>query len=221
MVLKLYGAARAVGATLGVVVTLIEKHIPFEVVPFDMPAGAHKRPEYLAIHPFGQVPAIDDDGFILFECRAICRYLAEKYPDQGTRKLVPTDLKAKALFEQGASIEFANFHPYASKIYMEGLSKPRRGLQKDQVVYDDSLGGILLLCNIYGLILAKQKFIGGDELTLADLFHVSFGSLLAAAGCDLMTTKGPNVARWWADVMSRPSLARFPAGADITSIASY
>jgi glutathione S-transferase len=48
----------------------------------------------------------------LCESRAICRYLAEKYADKGTA-LVPMHLKEKALFEQAASFEFANFHPHA------------------------------------------------------------------------------------------------------------
>jgi glutathione S-transferase len=52
--------------------------------------------------------------------------LEAKYPDQGT-KLAPasSDLKAKALFEQAASIESANFDPYASKIFVEGVYKPQ------------------------------------------------------------------------------------------------
>ncbi|KAJ7628141.1 glutathione S-transferase [Mycena polygramma] len=220
MVLKLYGAPRAVGSTLGVAVALVEKKIPFEFVAVDVVNGAHKLPEYLALHPFGQVPVIDDDGFILYESRAICRYLAEKYRDQGMA-LIPTEVKAKALFEQAASIEFANFHPYASVIYMEGLSKPRRGIAKNEAAYDSAVAQLSAKLDVYEVILGKQRFLGGDEFTLADLFHVSFGSLLGAAGCDLMTSKGPNVARWWAAVSSRPSLTRFAGGVPVTSIDSY
>jgi glutathione S-transferase len=103
MALKLYGSSRAVGTTLAVAMTLSEKHVPFEMVPLDLANRAHKSPAYLAIQPFGQFPAIvrlepffvingflyarsrqDDDGFILYESRAICRYLAEKYAEQGT-----------------------------------------------------------------------------------------------------------------------------------------
>ncbi|KAJ6451232.1 hypothetical protein C8R47DRAFT_1061965 [Mycena vitilis] len=65
---------------------------------------------------------IDDDGFILCESRAICRYLADKYSDQGT-PLSPSDLKVRALVEQAASFEFANFHPAATKVAMELLGK--------------------------------------------------------------------------------------------------
>lgn len=61
----------------------------------------------------------DDDGFILYEPRAICRYLAEKYADQGTA-LLPEGLKQKALFEQAASVEYSTFFPAVSKVVEEG-----------------------------------------------------------------------------------------------------
>lgn len=64
----------------------------------------------------------DDDGFILFESRAIGRYVATKYSNQGI-SLIPTDLKANAKFEQGASIETADFDPSASSFAFEKVFK--------------------------------------------------------------------------------------------------
>ncbi len=45
----------------------------------EMFSDAMKRPEYLAIHPLGTVPAIEDDGFVLWETSAILQYLDAKY----------------------------------------------------------------------------------------------------------------------------------------------
>lgn len=67
--------------------------------------------------------AQDDDGFILYESRAICRYLSEKYADQGT-PLYPRDLKQRALVEQGAAVEMASFDPPAMSIRIEKFVKP-------------------------------------------------------------------------------------------------
>ncbi|KAJ7144162.1 hypothetical protein C8R44DRAFT_601497 [Mycena epipterygia] len=104
MVLTLYGLSRPVGSTAAVAMTLIEKQIPFQVVAFDLATLAHQAPEHLTRNPFDKVPVIDDDGFILYESRVIGGYLIQKYPANGSQNLVPTELAAKARFEQAASI---------------------------------------------------------------------------------------------------------------------
>ncbi|KAJ6600868.1 thioredoxin-like protein [Mycena sp. CBHHK59/15] len=90
MVLKFFGSPFST-CTQRVAAVLIEKKVPFEFVPIDMTKGAHKSAEHIAKQPFGQIP--DDDGYILYESRTICRYTVEdKYPDQET-KLVPSDIQ--------------------------------------------------------------------------------------------------------------------------------
>jgi glutathione S-transferase len=64
----------------------------------------------------------DDEGFILYESRAIARYIEKKYASQGT-PLIPTELKANALFEQAASIETSYYYPYARGAAHEALFK--------------------------------------------------------------------------------------------------
>ncbi|KAK7444065.1 hypothetical protein VKT23_015463 [Stygiomarasmius scandens] len=203
MALKLYGHPNST-CTKRVATVLHEKKIPHELVTVDY--AKIKEPEYLEKQPFGQVPYLDDDGFILYESRAICRYLEAKFPNQGP-KLVPSasDLKATALFEQAASIEVANFDPFASKAGFEAIIKGWIGLTKDQAAYDQAISTLSTKLDGYERILAKQKYLAGDEITLADFFHLPYGELLAQGGSDLLTSKGPNVARWWKDVSSRAS----------------
>lgn len=73
MVLKLYGSAMS---TARVLVTILEKELPYELILVDISKGEHKTEEYKKLQPFGKVPVLDDDGFLMFESRAICRYLA-------------------------------------------------------------------------------------------------------------------------------------------------
>jgi glutathione S-transferase len=58
MVLKLYTGVYAGGGAVLVALILAEKNIPFEHVLVDMAKGENKTPEFLAKHPFGQVPVI-------------------------------------------------------------------------------------------------------------------------------------------------------------------
>jgi glutathione S-transferase len=60
----------------------------------------------------------DDDGFILFETSAICKYIAKKYANQGESLLPPEgDLKAEALIDQAASIFAASVVPPTMEIF--------------------------------------------------------------------------------------------------------
>ena len=56
------------------------------------------------------------------ESRAIYRYIAEKYVGQG-RALIPSELKAKAIFEQALSVDKDNFEALAAKAVYEKVSK--------------------------------------------------------------------------------------------------
>ena len=65
MVLKLYGIYRSPLVRL-VAAICLEKQVPFELVSVDLANGEHKSPEYLAKHPYGQVPYIVCDSLNLF-----------------------------------------------------------------------------------------------------------------------------------------------------------
>ncbi|KAF8150160.1 glutathione S-transferase [Crassisporium funariophilum] len=201
MVLKLYGMASA-GGTRAVAAVLIAKEVPFEFVEVDLKKKEHKTPEYLKMNPFGQIPLIDDDGFVLYEQRAIGRYIAEKYANQGV-PLIPTELKAKALFEQAASVETANFHTHAMQAVMEKFYKPMMGKETDMNVYNAAIASLSQKLDVYDAILSKQKYLAGDEISLVDLWHLPVGSSLPSAGSDILETK-PNVARWFKEVNEFP-----------------
>jgi glutaredoxin len=87
--------------TQRVLTALYEKGVPYELITIDFSKAEHKSEKYMKLQPFGKVPVLDDDGFIMFESRAISKYIAKKYAGQGT-SLMPAedDLKAYGLFEQ-------------------------------------------------------------------------------------------------------------------------
>ena len=148
MVLKLYGLHASHFVRL-VAAVLIEKKVPFEFVKVELSKGEQKTPEFLAKHPFGQVPLIvchsflncltafltynysifllrwlgqDDDGFIVYETRAICFYIASKYPNQGT-PLLPTGLKVTTLYQQAVFVEASHINAHAEQATQEMIYK--------------------------------------------------------------------------------------------------
>ncbi|KAG6906024.1 hypothetical protein DXG01_016252 [Tephrocybe rancida] len=202
MVLKLYGSPFST-CSKRVATVLLEKEVPFELIEIDLAKQEQKMPAYMEKQPFGQLPYIDDDGFILYESRAICRYIATKYASQGT-KLLPTDLKEYALLEQAASVEQSHFNPPAEGAVSENIFKPFRGQAPDPTVFEAHVKTLDAKLDVYDAILSKQRYLAGDEITLVDLFHIPYGAMLEVAGSNIMYSK-PNVARWFKDLTSRPS----------------
>ncbi|KAH7883396.1 glutathione S-transferase [Phlebopus sp. FC_14] len=204
MTLKLYGSDKSTCTRL-VALICKEKEIPYEFIPIDLLSGGQKEPFFVEKQPFGQVPYIDDNGFILYESRAIARYLIKKYPSQGTQGLIPTEPQAEALFEQAASIEVHNFNRFASPVVYERLVKRLRGLPIDEAKVAESLAILNAKLDIYELILGKQEYLAGNTVTLADLSHLPHGTLLEPAGYGDLLTSRPNVAKWWNKISSRPA----------------
>lgn len=212
MVVKVYGFV-ASGPTQIAVLTLKELGVPYEFVAVDAASLEHKSPTYLKKQPFGQVPYIDDDGFILFEGRAIARYLVQKYgPDSG---LIPKGLKENALFEQAASVEVANFSPHALGLALEKFFNPIFfGVPTNEAKAEEHLRAFEEKLKVYDVILGKQKYVAGDNFTLADLFHLPFGSSAIKHAKFKGFDDYPNVNRWWNDITSRPSYKEVWAGVE-------
>jgi glutathione S-transferase len=53
--------------------------IPWEKIPVNSKARENKRPEFLALNPRGQIPVLDDDGFVVWDSSSILVYLARKH----------------------------------------------------------------------------------------------------------------------------------------------
>lgn len=63
---KVYGPPMST-AVSRVLACLLEKDVNFQLLPVNMSKGEHRTPEFLKLHPFGQVPAFQDaDNISLF-----------------------------------------------------------------------------------------------------------------------------------------------------------
>jgi len=76
--------------------------------------------------------------------------------------LIPTDPKARAKFEQAASIEYAQFDPIARGIIVERVFKHYRGLPADEERVKELIPQLESKLDVYEVILNKQKYLAGD-----------------------------------------------------------
>ncbi len=168
--------------------TLLETQTPYEMNAIDFAKGQHKAEPHVSRQPFGQVPAIDDDGFALFESRAICRYLSAKANDA----LVPVTLRDRALMDQWLSVEQTNFSPHAMKfIFHHVFKRPQ-----EQAVLDTAQAALELAFAALSKPLSTQPFLVGDKLTLADIGYLPYLELLPVTPVQSSLEKFPHALAW-------------------------
>ena len=73
-------------------IALSEKQIAHELVVVDMVARKHREQPYLSLNPYGRVPTLEEDGFVLYESTSILNYLEATHP---TPALVPAAAGAR------------------------------------------------------------------------------------------------------------------------------
>ncbi|KAF7290425.1 hypothetical protein HMN09_01300600 [Mycena chlorophos] len=210
MVVKLYGRVYPRAGTGLVALILNEKQVPFELIETD--SAASKTDAHLARNPFGLVPVLEDDGVFIYETRAICRYIVDKYPAYGPRLAPGSDSSAaeRAKFEAAACVEAMTFFAKVVELGREVLKKPAQGLPKDDARIAQLLVEFGATLDAYEKILSAQAYLTGDEISLVDLFHLitmpTFREERAGAqGMDhLADERRPNVMRWWKSVTSYP-----------------
>jgi len=199
--MKLYGHPMST-CTRKVLTVLEEKGHQAEFVLVDLMKGEHKRDEHLARQPFGVVPVMDDDGFWLYESRAMVRYLDEKL--SGAR-LTPSDPRERALMEQWISVEYSYFSPKAMKIVMEMIFHRMAGQAPDMAVVQKAREDAGKVLDVAERTLARQDYFGGKMFSLADVSWMPYVQyLFAAESGDLVTSRSATRA-WWERVSARPS----------------
>lgn len=184
-----------------------EKGAGYELVEIDIMQGAHKAPEYLARHPFGRVPAFEHDGFALYETSAITRYLDAVLPGQS---LTPADPKGAARMQQViAVVDSYAYGAMISAIVIQRVVMPMVGGTTDEAVIAAAMPTAEVSLKALEELLGSQAFLAGDMLSLADLHLAPVMAYFTATpeGQGLMPGY-PGLARWWAAISARPSMAK-------------
>jgi glutathione S-transferase len=162
-------------------------------------AGAHKRPEYLAINPNGAVPAATDGDFALSESNAILQYAADlNASDMHYSK----DPKRRADTNRWLLWEASTWFPSCYIYLVEYVVKPLMDAEADAAVIDKEAPNWHRLAGILDARLAKSKWLVGDNVTIADIavaapMHVHKWQRLPL-------NDHPNLKRWMTDIEQLP-----------------
>lgn len=178
---------------------LEECGIPYETIGLVCgPNGLQDEASYEAINPFKQVPALDDDGYILTESGAILLYLAEK-----SGKLIPRDLQARAQVYRWLITALNNIEPFTLPVLfadLQGDSNPH--LQALRPWHIDIIARFL---GPIDTMLESQPFVTGAEFTVADII---FTGVLREMRKNEILDKYPQVAKYRQRCEARPAFVK-------------
>jgi glutathione S-transferase len=166
--------------------------LPFEAIDVDLLAGAHKQPEFLNINPFGQVPAIDDNGVTIADSNAILVYLAMKYADSSWLPSDPEGAARVQLWLSVAAGQIATGPAAARLVNILGAK-----LDKDRAQQ--------IANNLFKLMethLAGQQFLVGNAPTIADVACYSYIS--HAPEGDISLQPYPQIQAWLTQIEQLP-----------------
>ena len=147
---------------------IAEKNISeIEVINIDLMSGEHKTPEYRAIAPNARIPALElDDGTVIMESTAICRYLESLYPEpnlfgESAIEIASIEMWQARIYNElmmPLAMAFRHLHPGMSN--MEIQNKDYGEMQKNV--------GVKSL-KYFDTVLSESEFVAGDRYTFADI----------------------------------------------------
>ncbi|UVA79859.1 glutathione S-transferase family protein [Pandoraea commovens] len=179
--------------------------LPYEAIDVDLATGENKQPAYLAINPFGQVPAIDDDGVILADSNAILVYLATRY--DAKHAWLPQDAVAAAHVQRWLSVAAGDlaFGAAAARVAVVF----NRGVDTTAMVER----GVLLLTRLEAHLTAvnAMPFVTATTPTIADIALYTY--LAHAPEGNVSLQPYPAVRAWLARIEALPRFVPMPSTA--------
>jgi glutathione S-transferase len=199
--MKLYDSGRAPNPRR-VRIFLAEKGITVPTEQVDMMAGQQRTPEFTAINPLQRMPALVlDDGTIITESIAICRYFEGQQPDpplfgKGALETAMVEMwnrRCEINFMLAVASVFRHLHPAAATLEVPQVAAWGEA-NRPRVV--EFLG-------IFDAQLAKHQYAAGDRFSVADITALCAADFMKPAKIEMPDLK--NVKRWHAEVSARPS----------------
>jgi glutathione S-transferase len=181
---------------------LAEKGIEIPSQPVDMMKKENDQPEYRKINPFGKMPALElDDGTILTESMAICRYFEELNPEPPMFGRTPLEKAQVEMWNRRAElnvlIPIAMCFQHTSDFWI-GRLEQHKGWG------ETSRANALASMAIFDAHLKDREFVASDDYTVADI-TLQCGILLGKGVALKIPEELENLTAWWGRVTSRPT----------------
>jgi glutathione S-transferase len=199
-VIQLHHAKRARSAR--VIWLLEELGVPYELVTFEFKPENLQSPEYLKLHPLGQVPVVRDGDVTMFESGAILQYLLEKYGQGRLEPAVGTPERAEYL--QWFHFGEASLAQIVSTIVRHRFNKPEA--ERIPVIVTEARERLRPVLELVERTLQGRRFILGGDFTAADIM-IAYGLVMAKITKELPADL-PNIAGYLDRLKERPAYGR-------------
>ncbi|BFF92706.1 glutathione S-transferase 1-1-like [Drosophila madeirensis] len=150
-------------------------------------SGDQLKPEFVKLNPQHTIPTLVDNGFSVWESRAILTYLVEKYGKEDD-SLYPADAQKRAVINQRLYFDMGTlFQCFITAIYPQIRTKtpaPPEEMEKVDKAF-----------KLLNTFLEKDEFVAGSSLTVADISILATVSTFEIVDFDF--SKYPNVAKWY------------------------
>lgn len=184
-----------------------DNNLPVEEEVVDLMTGAHHQEPFISINPNRMVPVLEDDGLRLTESSAIMKYLAEKFD----LAAYPKDLRKRAKVNELMDWFNSNFYrDYGYGVVYPQIfphhKRPSEAIHQGTIEWGkEKTKNWLRILNDHWLG-KGNKYLTGDELTIADYF----GAAILTCGEPIRTdfSKFPNIDAWLKRMAERPSWAK-------------
>jgi glutathione S-transferase len=177
---------------------LEELGLSYEMVQVDLTKGEQKKPEYMKVHPLGVLPALDDNGFTLFESAAIVMYLADKYPEKGFAPALGT--KERGEYYQWSFFAMTEAEPPTTTIFRQMRFVPEAERQLDLV--EQSSKRFKFVASAVEERLKGRDYLVGNKFTAADII---MGGVLGVGSLFGLLNDHPGLQAYYKRLMERPA----------------
>lgn len=184
-------------------VFLAEKGIEVPLVPVDMGAMGHRAAEIAGRNPLRRLPVLElDDGTVLTESVAICRYFEELHPEPplfgtgalGRARVEEWQRRMELNLLMPVAQAFRHIHPAMKEWEVPQIAEWGEANKPKALDFLALLDGEL----------AGREFAAGDAYSIADITGMIAIDFMKPARIAVPEELG-NVRRWYAAVSGRPS----------------